>query len=259
MRSRSLQPERLGQPAAAGLLEEPLGVGAGDVAGDEQDAARRLGVIALEHAVELHAVDARHLQVADDQVVGALLHARDRFLAVRRRDRPTNPASASDSATAAPSAASSSTTSTTAPAPMSAGDRLLRQRRLHRAVADRQRDEERRAGARLGLHRDAAAVLLDDRVGDGQAEARALADFLRREERIEDARLHVLRHARPVVVHFEDDGVAVEVVPAAQDERAAAVGREHRLLGVDDQVEQHLLELVRIGEGERQARRRAPR
>ena len=38
-------------------------------------------------------------------------------------------------------------------------------------------------------------------------------------------------------------------------ERAASVGREHRLLGVDDQVEQDLLELVRIGEGERQAGR----
>ena len=51
-------------------------------------------------------------------------------------------------------------------------------------------------------------MLLDDRVGDGQAQAGALADFLRREERIEDARLHVFRHARPVVVDFEDDGVA---------------------------------------------------
>ena len=35
------QPERLGEPAAAGLLEEALGFGADDVAGDEDDAARQ--------------------------------------------------------------------------------------------------------------------------------------------------------------------------------------------------------------------------
>ena len=45
----------------------------------------------------------------------------------------------------------------------------------------------------------------------------------------------------------------VGVVPGADDERAAAVRREHRLLGVDDEVQQHLLELVRIGEDLRQA------
>ena len=40
----------------------------------------------------------------------------------------------------------------------------------------------------------------------------------------------------------------------AHDQRAASVRRQHRLLGVDDQVEQHLLNLVRIGEDRRQAR-----
>ena len=128
------------------------------------------------------------------------------------------------------------------------------------AGADRQLDGERRAAAPApDFTRDPAAVLLDDRVGDGQAEAGALADFLRREERIEDPRLHVLRHPRPVVVDLEDDRVALEIVPGAEDQRAAAVGAEHRLLGVDDQVEQHLLDLVRIGEHLRQARRRALR
>ena len=32
------QPERLRQPAAAALLEKPLGLGAGDIAGHEDDA-----------------------------------------------------------------------------------------------------------------------------------------------------------------------------------------------------------------------------
>ena len=98
-------------------------------------------------------------------------------------------------------------------------------------------------------------MLLHDRVGDRQPEAGALADLLGREERIEDARLHVFRHARPVVVHLEDDRVLRQVVPGADDQRAAAVRAEHRLLGVDDQVEQDLLNLVRIGEDARQAGR----
>ena len=42
-------------------------------------------------------------------------------------------------------------------------------------------------------------------------------------------------------------------MPRAHDEDAAAVGRQHRLLGVDDQVQQHLLDLVAVGEDLRQA------
>ena len=100
-----------------------------------------------------------------------------------------------------------------------------RQRRLERAGAGRQLHRERRAALRLRLERDAAAVLLDDRVGDRQPEAGALADLLGGEERIEDLRLHVFRHARPIVVDLEHDRVAIEVVPGAEDQRAAAVAR----------------------------------
>ena len=96
-------------------------------------------------------------------------------------------------------------------------------------------------------------MLLHDRVRDGQAEAGALADFLRREERIEDLRLHLVGNARAVVVDLEDDRLLIGVVPGADDEHAAAVGRQHRLLGVDDQIEQHLLDLVAVGEHLRQA------
>ena len=60
--------------------------------------------------------------------------------------------------------------------------------RLPGAVAaDRQGDGERRAAADLALDVDAAVVLLDDGVADGQAETGPLADALGREERIEDA------------------------------------------------------------------------
>ena len=74
-----LQPERLGEPAGAGLLEKPLRVRAGDVAGHEHDPARHLGLRRLELAVELHPADARHLQVADDQIE-VLLRGRARAL-----------------------------------------------------------------------------------------------------------------------------------------------------------------------------------
>ena len=57
----------------------------------------------------------------------------------------------------------------------------------------------------------------------------------------------------PSSLHLEDDGVALGVVPRSQNQRAAAVRVEHRLLGVDDEVEQHLLNLMRIGEDRRQA------
>ena len=97
-------------------------------------------------------------------------------------------------------------------------------------------------------------MLLHDRVGDRQAEAGALADILRREERIEDPRLHVVRHAGAVVVDLENDRVAIGVVPRAHDERAAPVRGDHRLFGVDDQIQQDLLALVRVGEHLRQSR-----
>ena len=61
------------------------------------------------------------------------------------------------------------------------------------------------------------------------------------------------RNARPVIGQFEEDDVALHLVPRARDERAAAVRRDHRLFRVDDQVEDHLLQLMRIGEHLRNA------
>ena len=40
------EPERLGEPAAAAVVEKAFGVGAGDVAGDEDDPPRERGVAA---------------------------------------------------------------------------------------------------------------------------------------------------------------------------------------------------------------------
>ena len=78
------EPERLGEPAAAALFEKALGVGAGHVAGDEDDAPRQRRRRGRDRAVKRHPVDARHLQIADDHVVGTLTHAGEGFLAVAR-------------------------------------------------------------------------------------------------------------------------------------------------------------------------------
>ena len=59
----------LGEPAAAGFFEKPLRIGAGDGAGDEDDAPRQRRRRGRHGAIELHPVDLRHLQIADDQVV----------------------------------------------------------------------------------------------------------------------------------------------------------------------------------------------
>src|SRR5260370_23348462 len=56
--------------------------------------------------------------------------------------------------------------------------------------------EREHAAPRAALHREAAAVLLDDAVRDAQTEPRALPHLLRREERLADARKHPDRVAR---------------------------------------------------------------
>jgi len=91
-------------------------------------------------------------------------------------------------------------------------------------------------------------MFLHDRVRHREAQPGALADFLGREKRVEDLGLEILRDTRPVIVDFDDNRLARVVVPRPHDEHAAPVRRQHRLLGVDDQVEQHLLHLMRVGE-----------
>ena len=100
-------------------------------------------------------------------------------------------------------------------------------------------------------------MLLSDRVGDGEAEARAFADGLRREERIEHLALKIFRHARPIVADLEQHSVAIRVLPGPQCQRSPAVRREHRLLGVDDEVQQDLLDLMWIGKHRRQTCRQS--
>ena len=78
------QPERLGEPAAAGLFEKAFGVGAGHIAGHEDHTPRQCRRGGGHRAVELHAVDARHLQVADNQIVVGFGEAGQTLLTVAR-------------------------------------------------------------------------------------------------------------------------------------------------------------------------------
>ena len=78
------EPERLGEPAAAALFEEAFGVRAGHVTGHEDHAASQRRRRRRNRAIERHAVHARHLEIADHDVVAVLTHAGEGFLAIAR-------------------------------------------------------------------------------------------------------------------------------------------------------------------------------
>ena len=93
------------------------------------------------------------------------------------------------------------------------------------------------------------AVVLDDSMGDAQAEAGAYSDALGGEERLEDP-LEVLRRDARAGVRDLDDGAASDelrsplrsgVVLAHLDQQLAAV--RHRVDPVDDEVRDRLLDL----------------
>src|SRR5271169_6750074 len=104
---------------------------------------------------------------------------------------------------------------------------------------------ESRSGPGLALHTNLAGMFLDDAVGDGKTEAGAAGlAFARRslggEEGIVNA-LNVLgSNARSGVGHADADALAVE---RGHAQRAAA---RHGVLGVQEQVQEHLLQSSRI-------------
>jgi hypothetical protein len=109
--------------------------------------------------------------------------------------------------------------------------------------------EHRVAGA--ALHAHVPAVLLDDSVRHAQAEASPLTHLLRGEERLEDPRQGIARNAGTVVGHGDHDpGLAlVHTDPGGHANGiahalAADAAAEDGLLGIQDQVEEHLLKLM---------------
>src|SRR5687767_12130095 len=127
--------------------------------------------------------------------------------------------------------------------------RPSRPRRAH-LFGERQTDGEARALADLAVAGDRAAVFLHDAVRDREPEAGALANLLGREERIVDARQLLGRNARAGVADFDDRAAAVL---ARHDREPAPFG--HRVPGVEEQVQEYLLQFVFDALDDRRRRR----
>ena len=88
-------------------------------------------------------------------------------------------------------------------------------------------------------------MFLDDSVGDRQAETGTLADFLGREERIVDSRDVFGADSRSRVLDPDEKlGIArVGTDPEGSSPR-------HGVLGVQEQVQENLLQLTGVAEGQ---------
>ena len=93
-----------------------------------------------------------------------------------------------------------------------------------------------------------AAVLLHDRIRHCQSESCSLANILCGEKGGRKFRLHFHGDTGAIVSDLQCHDVGLDVVPRSDDERTPAVRREHCVLGIDDQVQEHLLDLIRIRE-----------
>ena len=109
-----------------------------------------------------------------------------------------------------------------------------------------QLDAEFRPAPRLALDRDRPAVLLDDPLAEREAESRPLPARLRREEGLEDPRPDLGRNPRPGVADLEPHPVPLAVEPCRDREPARRRHGAHRVLGIHDEVHQHLVESVGI-------------
>src|SRR5439155_11704548 len=94
--------------------------------------------------------------------------------------------------------------------------------------------------ARRAHHRDRAAVLLDDPIRDGQAQARAFADLLGGEERIEDPPLEPGRNPVPGIDERDLDRRGAD---RSRNANRLAWRVDHRVARVRQQVDEHLLQL----------------
>src|SRR3954453_23434730 len=103
----------------------------------------------------------------------------------------------------------------------------------------RQHQREPRPLSNCAVAADHPVVLVDDPVGNRQAEPGPAADRLRREERIVDAGQLLGRDPGPGI---GDLGERLAVDDARRHREPAAA--RHRIAGVQEQVEEHLLQLV---------------
>src|SRR5205814_10287996 len=105
--------------------------------------------------------------------------------------------------------------------------------------------ERRRAGPTV--HREASPVLVHDAVGDREPEPGALSDLFRRVERLEDVSERVGGDSGTVVDHLRHDGGRRRAEPRAHDDLAGTTRAENRLLRIEKEIQEYLLELGRVG------------
>src|ERR1019366_3351859 len=120
---------------------------------------------------------------------------------------------------------------------------------------DGQANEERRSHAHRRLEPEFPTMhVLDDGPREREPLPDAAADLLRREERVEDALSDGLGDPGPGVGDGDDDALAVEPGSHADGALAVAPVRSalDRVGGVRDEVEEHLLDVVRVARDEGQ-------
>ena len=121
----------------------------------------------------------------------------------------------------------------------------------------RQAHDEHRARPVLAAEADLAVMGGDDAMADRQADAGADALRLGGEERLEHALRDLARDPGAVVRDLDPDGLGV--VAGGDPQPALAGSVLQGLLGIDEQVREHLVKLVGIAPDLRQVRRELPR
>src|SRR6185503_1307075 len=129
--------------------------------------------------------------------------------------------------------------------------------RITRRSLHWQRDHEGGAAADAAADAHRAAVALHDALRHPEPEAGALAG-LRREERLEDLSQKLVRDSLPGIAHLELHGIATQDLSLGartrlrRDRDRPALG--HRVRRVEQEVEKHLLQLIRGRADARQPR-----
>ena len=106
----------------------------------------------------------------------------------------------------------------------------------------RQLEEEDRAALQRAAIANDAAVRLDDAVADREAKAGAFANGLGREERLKELGLVLGRHTRAAVLHLETAAIR-RARSTRMSMRCRRQMPQHRLFGIDHEVQDHLLQL----------------
>src|SRR6185437_1414555 len=96
-------------------------------------------------------------------------------------------------------------------------------------------------------------LLHDDGTSDGEALPRTLADFLRREERVEDPFQILLRYTAAIVLEHDlhESPGRRRSDPDASRAHVASGGLDG-VGGIDDEVQEDLIELAHVAHDERQ-------